>query len=541
MLFRLVRPMRRKDTSVPHFVQRIPAEVLPKVSGLKLSIPVGDKIVTRTVTPQARVVKVSLGTRDPHEAKIRQAQVSAYLEGVWRSLRKGPESLSLKQAVALAGEIYRSWVAAFEDDPGTPSRWLQVREADRLALEGNGLMVLTPTKRQELLEDRFGAFADVALSKRGLVVDDASRGKLLEQVATALDLASEKLQRHSLGDYTPDNIEARFPEWQERKTAEQKVAPEVAVTQLLEGWWKEAGRGGGRSLSTYESYSKAVRYFVEFLGHDDALKVTPQNIVGYKNKRLSDVNPRTGKPISARTIKDSELAGLKTVFKWGVGQHLIPNNPAEGVTVVQPKAKLTRSKGFTDSEALALLRHSLNHKPQVNETARLVNARRWVPWVCAYTGARVGEIVQLRKSDLIKHGEYYVLYITPERVALKNQKYREVPVHPHLVETGFIEFVQSQAEGYLFLKPNSEGDVRGSWKSAKNRLREFARQVVSDPAVQPNHGWRHRFITMAREWDLSQELRRMITGHTGIGVDEQGYGSPAGLYREICKLPPYKV
>ena len=533
MLFRLVRP-------------RIPADISPKISGTKLSIPVGDKIVARTVGASASVVKVSLGTRDPHEAKIRQAQIAAYLEGVWQSIRKGPERLTMKQAVALAGEVYKAWVGAFEDDPGAPAIWRRVREADQLAAQGqfiSDLQIHRPADAKRIsLEKRFGAFVDVVLSKRGLVVDAESRSKLLGQVAVAMGLAAEKLQRHSFGDYTPDNNGARFPEWQECQAPEQKAAPKVAVTQLLEGWWKEAGRGGGRSLSTYESYSKAVRYFVAFLGHDDAAQVTPRDVVGYKDKRLSDENPRTGKPISAKTIKDSELSGLKTIFKWGAGQHLIPGNPAEGITVAVTKPKLRRSKGFTENEAVALLRHSMNYtQTQANEAERLVNAKRWVPWVCAYTGARVGEIVQLRKADLINHGQHYAILITPDALTVKDNEYREIPVHPHLVEAGFVDFVQSQSDGYLFLKANAKGEIRGSWNSAKNRLREFARQIVDDPDVKPNHGWRHRFITVSRECGMSQELRRMITGHTGTGVDEREYGEPAGLYREICKFPYYKV
>lgn len=38
---------------------------------------------------------------------------------------------------------------------------------------------------------------------------------------------------------------------------------------------------------------------------------------------------------------------------------------------------------------------------------------------------------------------------------------------------------------------------------------------------------------------MDQEIRRMITGHAGEGVDERDYGDPAGLYREICKLPRF--
>ena len=50
MLFRLVRPMRRKGSSRQQFVQRIPADVRERVNGLKLDVPVGSEIVPLTIT-----------------------------------------------------------------------------------------------------------------------------------------------------------------------------------------------------------------------------------------------------------------------------------------------------------------------------------------------------------------------------------------------------------------------------------------------------------------------------------------------------------
>lgn len=41
MLFRLVRPMRREGSRIPYFVQRIPADVLPRAAGVQLAIPFG--------------------------------------------------------------------------------------------------------------------------------------------------------------------------------------------------------------------------------------------------------------------------------------------------------------------------------------------------------------------------------------------------------------------------------------------------------------------------------------------------------------------
>jgi integrase len=109
------------------------------------------------------------------------------------------------------------------------------------------------------------------------------------------------------------------------------------------------------------------------------------------------------------------------------------------------------------------------------------------------------------------------------------------------VKLGFVAFVEASADGYLFLNAKTKEAAKGRLQALKNRMTQFVRTIVTDPRVQPNHGWRHRFITLARRYGMDQEIRRMITGHAGKGVDERIYGDAEGLYREICKLPCYEL
>jgi integrase len=72
--------------------------------------------------------------------------------------------------------------------------------------------------------------------------------------------------------------------------------------------------------------------------------------------------------------------------------------------------------------------------------------RRWVPWLCAYTGARVGELTQLRAGDVQARqgpaGSIWVLRLTPEAGTIKTGRARTVPLHADLVRQGFPEFAQ---------------------------------------------------------------------------------------------------
>ena len=111
MLFRLVRPMKRSGSSVPQFVQRIPADVRSRAIGRTLDIPLGSGGTQRVrITERMEAVRCSLRTRDPSEVKQRQAAALAYLEKVWAGLRRDrPVMLSNRDAHALAAELYRAW------------------------------------------------------------------------------------------------------------------------------------------------------------------------------------------------------------------------------------------------------------------------------------------------------------------------------------------------------------------------------------------------------------------------------------------------
>ena len=112
----------------------------------------------------------------------------------------------------------------------------------------------------------------------------------------------------------------------------------------------------GRKPSTHESYRNTVAGLVAFLGHDDAKRVTPEDVVRFKDHRLASINPRTGKPISAKTVKDSDLSGLKTLFGWAVTNRKLTSNPVTGITIKLGKPQKLRGKGLTEEEAKAILR-----------------------------------------------------------------------------------------------------------------------------------------------------------------------------------------
>ena len=61
---------------------------------------------------------------------------------------------------------------------------------------------------------------------------------------------------------------------------------------------------------------------------------------------------------------------------------------------------------------------------------------------------------------------------------------------------------------------------------------------ITDREVQPNHAWRHRFATIAREADIPPEYSDVLKGHEdGRAAASYGETSVAVLFREISKIP----
>lgn len=72
--------MKRSDSSVPQFKQRIPADVQPLAVGRTLSVQLGSETTHITITPRMAMLRFSLKTRDASEAKVRHGVVANTVE-----------------------------------------------------------------------------------------------------------------------------------------------------------------------------------------------------------------------------------------------------------------------------------------------------------------------------------------------------------------------------------------------------------------------------------------------------------------------------
>lgn len=325
---------------------------------------------------------------------------------------------------------------------------------------------------------------------------------------------------------------------QQRQAARIASVP-VSIGALLDRYLKEREV----APATEKVWRRHIAHFIAFLGHDDAARVKLADVVAWKEKLLEEPSGG-GKPRSVRTVRDSYLAVVRSVFSWAASNGKIAHNPAAGVTVGGKRKPSIRDRGFTADEARMILSAALTLPPPRLSPERKL-ARRWVPWICAYTGARVNEITQLRAEDVKREGAVWTIYITPEAGSTKNGKARTVALHPHLLDQGFLRAIAG-ATGPLFYDPTLyRGGSKGNpqYKKVGEYLARWVREEgVADPNVWPNHGWRHRFKTEARRAGIDAETRDAIQGHVPR-TEGEAYGEMPieVIWAAIRKLPRHRI
>lgn len=474
-----------------------------------------------------REEKRSLGTRDPIEAKRKHAEALAEIEERWANLRAGPKVLTEREAHELAAFAYERWFEQHRHNPSLQTVW-NVGLGGRLfapAPKPKAGQIYDSTFLSNLDPDYFERLrmetwcldgADERLKACGFKSDERNRRTLAKAIAAAVQRASLMLERLANGEAIPTMFS---PAVTAVTILPPTLLPPLPLADLVKGWAAER-RPAAKTLC---EWSRVVRQVGEFLGHSDARRLTGEDLVSWKGSMVAA-------GLRAKTIQDAKLAPLRAILQWGVHNKHLTSNPAEGVSLAAKSKQSEKKRSFTDEEAKTILRATSAEKDPV---------RRWVPWLGAYSGARVSEICQLRSEDVLKIDDVWCMKLDPEAGSLKTSgSERVIPVHPALLEAGFVKFATRTKPGPLFadLAPDKFGKRGGNGTKV---IGLFVRQLgLADLRLSPSHSWRHRIKTLGRRHGLAQDILDAITGHGSRSVaDSYGEFPVEALFRELSKIP----
>lgn len=316
----------------------------------------------------------------------------------------------------------------------------------------------------------------------------------------------------------------------------QHAKPKLPLFEAWEAYKKERGKNWTRGVSS--ANERYVDVLLAVLGHQTCVTViTKQGIhevmdaVEGLPKRV--IQPYRSMPIdqllSCDDVPPEDLIGTeaihkhlkiyKSLFKNFLcdAKGIIETSPTDGVVAPPSSA---RYGAYSNSE----MKRFVSYAVSVDEG--------WIKWIIlllAYTGARRGEIARLTKAQVCFDDDSIRHYLLIKDGKTDNAT-RQVPIHQHLIEMGFIGFVNSK-QGGLFPEVASTNMPKIS--KVLSDIREQLGIPYKDMHNQRRivHSFRHSVVTAASGWMNNVAHLQQVIGHekTGIGI--------TGRYMHTFPLP----
>ncbi len=480
------------------------------------------------------------------EFRTWDAEVTRRIDTIRKGQRGDGIDLSRKDTVALAGEWYTWFVEWHEKATHKPEAYVVAlwEIIDRMQQYAPD-----EVREQPIRELQWARAPDVRAAVRPVVADLgqtsqflANRGVALTNKARALFLdcvldnyiaALSLLEQHAKGDYSPDELPTTFPPFAPRQ---QSATIGLTPWELFEAWVKVKQPAQSTVESWRTVFNALTRQFQERAG----AAITADEAQGWLDGLVTEER-------SAFTVRGTWLRATRTVFAWGAKRKLT-GNPFAAAGVEVPRRTKHRPKYFYENEQTTILRAA----SAVTEISNPYNAAcRWVPWLLAYTGARPGEITQLRGTDVQQMEGVWTINLTPEAGTIKGGSARRVPIHPHLLAQGFLGFAQSAGDAPLFYRPrrkhsdnsNPTKQKKPPGAQVRQRLAAWVREVgITDDHLSPNHAWRHTFKQIGRRIAARGVVLDYICGHAPA-TEGDAYGEPtlADMAKVIEKFPQYEI
>jgi integrase len=370
-----------------------------------------------------------------------------------------------------------------------------------------------------------------------------------EAWAVFLDnMSADELLEVFLGKLTPEQMDL-WKRWQAR--LEQPivrrlgpVVPPAAPPVARPHAHAEGGRSNGTSLyalldawatsrrkpeRTVYAWRLILSKLVQFVGHDDAERLTKQELVHWRDATLADGR-------SPKTVADY-LTVVRTIVQAALDDDRLArqDNPVRGVKVLAEPEQTDGVRPYTRDEASKVL--AVARQQAAPEL-------RYLPVLLFSTPARISELAGLRVKDVWEDDAgRMTIEITPtEARGVKNRKARSTPL-PDWAAEEIREYVvkrqrEAQPDDLLFpgvnpAKGNMGGNLVKRWSAVVRK-----KAGIKDENISPAHSARHLYIDLCRAAGLDEALIDRLTGHTTPGLQAR-YGKGwdlEALHRAISRI-----
>lgn len=262
---------------------------------------------------------------------------------------------------------------------------------------------------------------------------------------------------------------------------------------------------------------KQLQYWdklVNFLGDIPAESVSRERAREYRAHREAQ-------GLKSQSVQ-KDLNIVKAVFRVCIRElPLKITNPFDGLTATAHGMDAEKRPSLTLAELLTVIDSAVRRSDEI----------RRIALACALTGARIGEVVGLRKEDCKFSGKVpYVSFVEYGARRLKTRNsIRDVPVLPILLSELKRQVAECGDSGALFPRYN---DMKSAPKAsgASAAVNKWFREELE--ISKTAHSLRHSMADLLREAEVTEDLREELLGH-GRQKSADNYGLGRSLDKKL--------
>ncbi len=215
-------------------------------------------------------------------------------------------------------------------------------------------------------------------------------------------------------------------------------------------------------------------------------------------------------PLDTKTINNTYLGGLRSLLNWCRDNDLIPDSPAEGISVDVVKDPTKRRVNFAPSDLIKIF------SPKRYDTSKPLNEEQWAELISVFGGMRASELAQI-KLDSIRHERGILVFAIEEKTKNLGSQ-RLVPVHSVLLGLGLQKRVDSlRASGATHLLPNwyQRGEAKRDWSAfIPDAFNVTTKKNLGITGRKTWHSFRHTFKSGLKMAGVPKSMRDDLAGHS---------------------------
>jgi len=233
------------------------------------------------------------------------------------------------------------------------------------------------------------------------------------------------------------------------------------------------------------------------------------------------------------------LSAHKSFLGWCVDEGYRGDVPGQGIRAQGLAPPVETRRPFTTSEIKHLFGspqwtgHLSPSRRHVPGSCLTRDHKYWVPLIGILAGLRLGEILQLRVSDIREEGGiwHFDVNAAGEKSVKTPSSIRRVPLHPLLVGAGLLDWIvkSKNAQTNALFPTASLGGNKVVGPFSKWWSRYLGHIGLGDPALT-FHSLRHTFVDALRGGEVDIAIIQAIAGHSpGTVTGGYGKGYPLGV------------